>query len=64
MCIRDSFVIASCALARDQEELAENALEACLRLDPAGVFADQAQELLETHPWLGYDCLLYTSRCV
>lgn len=49
------FVIASCALARDQEELAENALEACLRLDPAGVFADQAQELLETHPWPGYD---------
>lgn len=49
------FVIASCALARDQEELAENALEACLRLDPDGAYADQAQEILETHSWPGYD---------
>ena len=45
------FALAQCALNRGREELAEDALEASLRLDPAGLWADRAQELLETYPW-------------
>ena len=42
---------ARCAFARGDEGLAEEALELCLRLDPEGPYADQAQWLLENHPW-------------
>lgn len=42
---------ARCAFARGDEGLAEAALELCLRLDPEGPYADQAQWLLENHPW-------------
>lgn len=45
------FAIAACALTRGQEDLAEAALESCLRLDPNVFFADRAQDILESHPW-------------
>ena len=45
------FAIGCCALNRGEEALAERALEACLRLDPNGSYAEQAQGLLETHAW-------------
>ena len=45
------YLIACCALNRGQEELAEQALDASLRLDPEGLYADAAQDLLETYPW-------------
>ncbi len=46
-----SYAIGCCALNRGQEELAEDALDVSLRLEPNGPYADRAQELLETYPW-------------
>ncbi len=46
-----SYAIACCALNRGQEDLAEDALDVSLRLEPGGPYADRAQELLETYPW-------------
>lgn len=45
------YLIACCALNRDEEELGERALEMSLRLDPDGPYADQAQDMLEEYPW-------------
>lgn len=45
------FHIACCALEQEDENLAQQALEAALRLEPEGLYADQAQDLLETYPW-------------
>ena len=46
-----SYAIACCALSRGREDLAEDALDMSLRLDPDGPYADRAQEMLETYPW-------------
>ena len=45
------FYAACCALEQEDENLAQQALDACLRLSPESGLADQAQELLETYPW-------------
>ena len=45
------YAIGCCALSRGQEELAERALDQSLRLEPDGVFADQAQDMLDLYPW-------------
>lgn len=45
------FAIGCCALNREDDALARQALEASLYLDPNGPFSDQAQSILETHPW-------------
>lgn len=45
------FLIGCCALNRGEETLAEQALDACLRLDPDGLYSQQAQHLLESYPW-------------
>jgi len=49
------FGIGCCALNRGEETLAEKALEASLRLSPGGMYAEQAQDLLETYPWQDTD---------
>lgn len=45
------YAIAMCAFNRGNEDLAEEALDLCLRLEPDGFYADQAQDLLEAYPW-------------
>lgn len=40
-----------CALERQEEALAENALDACIRLAPGSPLAQEAQEILEIYPW-------------
>lgn len=40
-----------CALERQEEALAENALDACIRLAPGSALAHECQEILETYPW-------------
>ena len=45
------FYTACCALEQEDENLAQQALDACLRLSPESALADRAQELLETYPW-------------
>lgn len=45
------FLIGCCALNRGDESLAEDAFDACQRLDPDGECADRAQDLLEGMPW-------------
>lgn len=45
------YAVGCCALNRGDEDLGERALDACLRLDPDGPCAEQAQELLESYPW-------------
>lgn len=45
------FAIGCCALNRDDDALAKQALEASLRLDPNGSFSEQAQNILETRRW-------------
>ena len=48
---RICFLTGCAALNRNEEELGERALDLSLRLDPDGVYAEQAQEILETYPW-------------
>lgn len=45
------FLIGCCALNRGEDGLADDALDLCQRLDPDGVCADQAQDLLESMPY-------------
>ena len=45
------YAIGCCALSRGWEDLAERALDESLRLDPAGLYADQAQDMLDLYPW-------------
>lgn len=45
------FLTALCAFARDDERLAEQALDASVRIDPDGLFSARAQEILENHAW-------------
>lgn len=45
------YLMGCCALNRGAEELGEAALDASLRLDPDGPYAEQAQDVLETYPW-------------
>ena len=45
------FLVGCAALNRDQEDLGERALDLSLRLDPDGMYAEQAQEILESYPW-------------
>lgn len=45
------YAIGCCALSRGREELAEQALDRSLRLAPQGVYADQAQDMLDLYPW-------------
>lgn len=45
------YAIACCALNRGQEDLADEALDQCLRLEPEGPYSEQAQDLLEMYPW-------------
>ena len=45
------YAVGVCALNRGLEELGERALDQSLRLDPAGPFAEEAQDLLEGYPW-------------
>lgn len=40
-----------CALERQEEAMAENALDACIRLAPGSALAHECQEILETYPW-------------
>ena len=45
------FAIGCCALSRGDEDLAEQALDQSLRLEPDGVFSERAQDILEYYPW-------------
>ena len=45
------YLIGCCALNREQEDLAEEAFDACQRVDPDGDWADRAQDALENYPW-------------
>lgn len=45
------FETGMCALERQEEALAENALDACIRLSPGSALAHEAQDVLETYPW-------------
>ena len=47
------FSIGCCALSQGDEELAEEALDQSLRMDPSGVYAERAQDILEYYPWRG-----------
>ena len=49
------FLIGRCALNRGDEDLGERAMEMSLRLDPAGLYAEQAQDTLEYYPWTWED---------
>lgn len=40
-----------CALERQEEMIAENALDACIRLSPDSPLAHQAQDVLENYAW-------------
>ena len=40
-----------CALERQEEAMAEDALDACIRLAPGSALAHESQEILETYPW-------------
>lgn len=45
------YLISCCALSRGWEDLAERALDESLRLEPDGVYADEAQDMLDLYPW-------------
>ena len=45
------FMIAECALAGDDEDLAQTAFEWCLRLEPEGPYAPYAQDYLTEYAW-------------
>ncbi|MBR5110425.1 MAG: hypothetical protein IK099_09525 [Clostridia bacterium] len=45
------YAIGVCALNRGSEDLGEEALDRCLRLEPNGFFAERAQDLLEYYAW-------------
>ena len=45
------YLMGCCALNRGEEALAEEAFDACQRLDPGSPWADQAQDTLEMYPW-------------
>ena len=45
------YAIGVCALNRGNEDLGEEALDQCLRLEPEGFFAERAQDLLEFYAW-------------
>lgn len=45
------FETGMCALERQEEIMAENALDACIRLSPGSALAHEAQDMLENYPW-------------
>ena len=45
------FETGMCALERQEELMAENALDACIRLSPGSPLAHEAQDMLENYPW-------------
>lgn len=45
------FETGMCALERQEEALAENALDACIRMAPGSALAHEAQDVLENYPW-------------
>ena len=45
------FETGMCALGRQEEALAENALDACIRMAPGSALAHEAQDVLENYPW-------------
>ncbi len=45
------FLAGCAALNRGEEELGERAIDLSLRIDPDGLCAEQAQDVLETYPW-------------
>lgn len=45
------FETGMCALERQEEALAENALDACIRLAPGSALAHEAQDILENYAW-------------
>lgn len=56
------YAIGCSALSRGEEALAEQALETALRLEPDGIFAERAQDLLEDYPWRQEDPAPGTAR--
>lgn len=45
------YFIGRCALEFGQEDIAQRAMDACLRLEPGGPHAENAQLYLENYPW-------------
>ena len=56
------YAIGVCALNRGNEDLGEEALNRCLRLEPEGFFAERAQDLLEFYAWKPFPYQPHTAR--
>lgn len=56
------FLIGECALAGDDEDLAQRAFEWCLRLEPEGPYAPYAQDYLTDYAWSQGEYLPHGAR--